>query len=376
MARGGRLRGLRTPLWAAAALLLCFGAAALQDDEGKFIGWRGETYQPKSGGGGGGGGGGPGGGGGEPGKPWVEVVSWRPRAFVAHGFLTPEEARHLRKLSAITLRRSTVIGAGGKSVEDSYRTSFGTFLRRRSDPIVSAVDARVAAWARVPEENAEDMQVLRYDIGQYYKKHFDGLEDDHAGPRVATVLIYLSDVEEGGETAFPDGSEWAHPDQAARSGPFSPCAAGSVAFKPKMGDALLFWSIKPDGHTLDPASMHTGCPVLRGVKWSATKWIHARAFRPEAWAKSLRGEKEAGDGADPGVCDNSDANCQSWADSGECSKNPGYMVGDNGSLGACRRACGVCTVCEPGDLACYNENRRKLGYLVLKDVSLESDWLF
>ena len=42
------------------------------------------------------------------------------------------------------------------------------------------------------------------------------------------------DVEEGGETAFPDGSEWAHKDLPARMGPFSPCAAGGVAFRPKM----------------------------------------------------------------------------------------------------------------------------------------------
>jgi hypothetical protein len=101
------------------------------------------------------------------------VVSWKPRAFVAHNFLSREEALHLRKLAAVTvgaaagvksqarglglgcarrraaawlgkqrrrqrqsprararasipaprqLRRSTVVGAGGKSVEDSYRT--------------------------------------------------------------------------------------------------------------------------------------------------------------------------------------------------------------------------------------------------------------
>jgi prolyl 4-hydroxylase len=31
----------------------------------------------------------------------------------------------------------------------------------------------------------------------------------------------------------------------------------------------------------DPASMHTGCPVLSGVKWTATKWIHTAPFHPE-----------------------------------------------------------------------------------------------
>ena len=37
------------------------------------------------------------------------------------------------------------------------------------------------------------------------------------------------------------------------------------------GDALLFYTLKPDG-SQDDASIHTGCPVLQGVKWTATKW--------------------------------------------------------------------------------------------------------
>ena len=49
--------------------------------------------------------------------------------------------------------------------------------------------------------------------------------------------------------------------------PFSPCAAGHVAAKPRKGDAMLFYSLKPDG-TQDPASLHTGCPVVKGIKWT------------------------------------------------------------------------------------------------------------
>lgn len=37
------------------------------------------------------------------------------------------------------------------------------------------------------------------------------------------------------------------------------------------GDALLFYNLSPDS-SQDTASMHTGCPVLQGVKWTATKW--------------------------------------------------------------------------------------------------------
>ena len=65
------------------------------------------------------------------------------------------------------------------------------------------------------------LQVLRYSHSQEYKPHFDSLADD--SPRTATVLIYLSDVAEGGETAFPN-SKWADPALPGKLGPFSKCA--------------------------------------------------------------------------------------------------------------------------------------------------------
>lgn len=119
-------------------------------------------------------------------------------------------------------------------------------------------------------EASNGMQILRYEHGQKYGAHYDSLG------RVCTVLVFLSTPEEGGETAFPKttDSDWADPAQLESTAGFSECAMGHVAAKPKKGDALLFYSLKPDGKTQDDLAMHTGCPLISGVKWTATIWMH------------------------------------------------------------------------------------------------------
>ncbi len=57
---------------------------------------------------------------------------------------------------------------------------------------------------------------------------------------------------------------------------WSDCAKRGLAVKAVKGNALLFYSIKPDGNT-DNKSLHGSCPTLKGSKWSATKWIHVKA---------------------------------------------------------------------------------------------------
>eukprot|EP00897_Mesotaenium_endlicherianum_P002920 jgi/Mesen1/2656/ME000167S01803 len=156
------------------------------------------------------------------------------------------------------------------------------------------------------EQNQEAMQVLQYKHGQKYEAHYDDYHDKQTpmqgGHRIATVLMYLSEIQKGGETVFPNAA-------------------------PKKGDALLFWSLKPDA-TADFFSLHSGCPVIEGEKWSATKWIHVNSFEPPK--------------RDPSVCTDDDPRCPEWAGAGECAKNPVYMVGDDRYPGSCRKACKVC----------------------------------
>lgn len=98
----------------------------------------------------------------------------------------------------------------GQSVADSNMVFLSSCSARSvaQDPVVSRIEERIAAWTFLPQENAENMQVLRYEPGQKYEPHFDYFHDRvnqaRGGHRYATVLMYLSTVREGGETVFPN----------------------------------------------------------------------------------------------------------------------------------------------------------------------------
>ncbi|KAI3907237.1 hypothetical protein MKW92_025241 [Papaver armeniacum] len=163
-----------------------------------------------------------------------------------------------------------------QGIVSDARTSFGMFLSKAEskNPIVEAIEKRISAFCQVPVENGEPIQVLRYEKNQYFRLHSDYFTDTtpfkfSGGQRIATMLMYLSDNVEGGETYFP----------MAGKGKCS-CAGKMLkgsSVKPIKGNAVLFWSVGLDGKE-DPKSVHTGCDVLSGEKWSATKWMRQNKY--------------------------------------------------------------------------------------------------
>jgi len=260
----------------------------------------------------------------------VSQISWKPRAFVYRRFLSNEECDHLIGLAKDKLVKSMVAdNESGKSVSSKVRTSSGMFLAKKQDEIISRIEERIATWTFLPSENGESIQILHYENGEKYEPHFDFFHDKTnqkiGGHRIATVLMYLSNVEKGGETIFPNAEER---NSQAKDDTFSDCAKSAYAVKPQKGDALLFFSLHPNA-TTDNLSLHGSCPVLEGEKWSATKWIHVRSF-------------ETNEEKRPEGCVDENALCANWAAVGECIKNARYMVGDESGLGYCRKSCKVC----------------------------------
>lgn len=118
-------------------------------------------------------------------------------------------------------------------------------------------------------QNSNLPQVLRYNDGQKYDAHWDWFDDPNSkkqsatqGNRFATVLLYLGDVEEGGETSLP----LANPIDAElqKLDNASPCAAKSgLAVRPRKGSALLFFDMDPNGRDVSRAALHASCPTTK-----------------------------------------------------------------------------------------------------------------
>eukprot|EP00798_Chlamydomonas_sp_ICE-L_P001307 gene1307-32657_t len=146
----------------------------------------------------------------------------------------------------------------GEEVEEEQqtRTSEGAFLSTDMDPtgVLAWVEERIAAAALMPRENGEPFNVLQYQHLQHYDSHMDSFDPKEFGPqrsqRVLTILAYLSDVTEGGETVFKKEG----------------INDGSFTYAPRQGDAIFFWSTTPDGD-IDSHALHGGCPVKNGTKW-------------------------------------------------------------------------------------------------------------
>lgn len=167
------------------------------------------------------------------------------------------------------------------------RTSQQTFLDYDTDPKLQQLRWGSAVLARLPQENFEHLQVVRYETDQYYDAHRDYWDprefpnipqftgrDGYWNQRHATLLWYLRPPGSGGQTWFPRAHGLPIPE-----GEWLACDSRGASVHPHNATAVLFYSLKADGD-IDEFSWHSGCPVLAGVKWAANSWIRNGPLEP------------------------------------------------------------------------------------------------
>lgn len=184
----------------------------------------------------------------------------KPFILCLDNLLSAQECDELISLSKNRLQRSQVIDtATGKKKTVPGRTSEGTEFMVLENKLISKIEKRIAELTDYPIDHGECLQVLHYNRGEEYKTHYDffpqsKVDSSKGGQRIATLLMYLNDVEAGGETLFPKLG---------------------LSVSPKKGSAIYFHYGNSKGQT-DRLSSHSSTPVLTGEKWVATKWIRQR----------------------------------------------------------------------------------------------------
>ena len=180
-----------------------------------------------------------------------------PLIVVMGNVLSDDECDELITMSRDRLQRSKV---GNAREVDDLRTSSSLFFKEGENDIVTRIEKRTSQIMNIPVEHGEGLQILNYKIGQEYKAHFDFFSSANGpvrNPRVSTLVMYLNDVEEGGETYFPKLNF-------------------SVA--PQKGMAVYFEYFY-EAHHLNELTLHGGSPIIKGEKWAATQWMRRKSYK-------------------------------------------------------------------------------------------------
>lgn len=192
-----------------------------------------------------------------------EEVYLKPRIVLYHNLISDTEISTIKELATPRFKRATVQNYKTGNLETAnYRISKTAWLKEHEHPHIGHIYRKANQLTGLNMETSEELQVSNYGIGGHYEPHYDFArrEEKNAfaslgtGNRIATLLMYESDVELGGATVFP---------------------YLGIALKPKKGSVAFWYNLHANGEG-DDMTRHAACPVLAGTKWVSNFWIHER----------------------------------------------------------------------------------------------------
>ncbi|KAK7093424.1 hypothetical protein V1264_007184 [Littorina saxatilis] len=202
-----------------------------------------------------------------------EILSVAPFVSVFYEMVSDKEIDTITTYVKGRMYRG-LVGMGENATTAYIRTSDLGWMYDDELEIATRVSERVKSITglevaqRTPDgpSSSEAFQIVNYGMGGHYDVHmdpFDHTPDDNllnrSGERLATFLIYLSDVKKGGNTVF---------------------VRSKISVAPQKGMALFWYNFDPSMKK-DLQTHHAGCPVIIGHKWIANKWIwtYGNTFR-------------------------------------------------------------------------------------------------
>lgn len=190
-----------------------------------------------------------------------EVLYTEPKLILYHDLLTSDECDQIlnqdlefAKATTFDHESKSPVLIKGRSNSSCYDIkAYDKFVKNR---IVSAISH---IFPGLQTENFEPLQIQQYNPGEEYGDHHDYFNFSHVhntdNDRIGTVVIYLNDDFEGGETNFPKMN---------------------FKVKAKKGMGVLFdYQYHFD---INDKTLHAGCPIIKGTKSVITAWFRRESF--------------------------------------------------------------------------------------------------
>ncbi|TID21726.1 Prolyl 4-hydroxylase alpha subunit [Venturia nashicola] len=201
----------------------------------------------------------------------IKIFSSYPLILYIENFLSEAERDHLKLIAEPLYNRSKV---ATDERTDDIRTSSSAMLPDE-DPVADCIIRRAAEFqGYISPRRIEVLQLVRYKPGEKYEAHLDWDEgEDPADIRTSTFFAYVGcDGCSGGSTKFYSLARKAMSREWCR---VINCTASGVEFLPIPG-AAIFWE-NVDEHGNGRADvLHSGMPLLEGVKYGLNIWTRKR----------------------------------------------------------------------------------------------------
>jgi len=186
---------------------------------------------------------------------------WEPPQTITN-ILTPEECSQIIEFSTPRFRRSSVVGS---TAPDDVRTSDTAWVPR-DHPLARKLIERACHLTGKDPDHCEDLQVVRYRPGTYYRPHHDACCDDArgceafekmGGQRIGTLFVYLNSDFTEGETHFPKLER---------------------QFRGTPGMGVFFRPLDTEFKKCHPLALHGGKPPGSGTKYGCNVWVRENKF--------------------------------------------------------------------------------------------------
>ena len=183
---------------------------------------------------------------------WFFIPIYR-KPRIIKNVLSDEECEHIKQFATKRLQTSTI--SNDRKIDENIRKSETAWIKASEDPVVDKLIRTCISMTDRPLSNCEDLQVLKYKPGGFYKSHQDTFAED-TNRRMYTFIIALNDDYEGGETEFPNINK---------------------TYKLKKGNALFFDTLN-NYECMTESALHGGTPVTSGEKWICNLWVRKYTY--------------------------------------------------------------------------------------------------